>query len=295
MKRLKVILLALILAFICINALAVDCPELIEAAATGDYERVEKLIAKGCDIDFIGDSYFFKKNENIKEPVTALTEAATSGHIEIVKLLIDNDVDIKSNENVLALLFSARFDHIAIVKCLIEHGIDINSKHERYGATVLMAACATGNVELAKYLIGKGVDINEKNSQGETSIIYAARAGHANVIKELINKGADANSKDGVKRSALMLAARTEHIEAIRVLLNNGADINYQLKGATALSEAAGYGRIENVKLLLEKGAKVGFTPYIAGSHDSSLPLRRAEEEGYEDILKLLKAVRAKE
>jgi ankyrin repeat protein len=80
---------------------------------------------------------------------------------------------------------------------------------------------------------------------------------------EFLDDGADPNTHLWNGCSLLILACSKGRLEIVKLLLDKGADINYQMKDyddrdpGTALSCAVNFNREELVQLLLSKGADV--------------------------------------
>ena len=74
---------------------------------------------------------------------TPLICAATAGHLELVKLLVDNNADIE--------LASPEDNH-----------------------TPLMAAALYGHDKIVDFLINKGAHVNARNDKNETALTWAA-------------------------------------------------------------------------------------------------------------------------
>ena len=110
--------------------------------------------------------------------------------------------------------------------------------------TDLMRATANGNIEAVKRHLA---DKDKKNSDGNTALVFAARAGRVEVVELL-----DPTDEDGV--TALMRAAEKGAVEDVPLLIQCGANKqdNY---GYTALMYAAENGHTECVKLLAEQEA----------------------------------------
>jgi hypothetical protein len=102
---------------------------LLRAAELGEVEAARKAIADGADVNCIDP------NDQVATPIF---HAACNGHVEIVKLLLQEGADpnarnIGSNT---ALMLAARRGHIEVVKALIAGGVDVNAC-DRSGGTAL--------------------------------------------------------------------------------------------------------------------------------------------------------------
>ena len=92
--------------------------------------------------------------------------------------------------------------------------------------TLLIAACAYGNVESAKYLIA--YDPSKVKFQvpvnGYTALMAAAMVGHLEVVELLLQNGAVVNVYSHYGITPLSAASRNGHIAIVETLLRNGAD-----------------------------------------------------------------------
>ena len=64
-----------------------------------------------------------------KDKCTALHLAAANGHVDVVKVLIQNGADVNAVDEYkfTALHLAARHGHVDIAKVLIENGADVNA------------------------------------------------------------------------------------------------------------------------------------------------------------------------
>ena len=111
----------------------------LRAAYAGQRDVVEKMLADGEKVDTKDPRY----------GGTALIYAAQQGHIDIVKLLLDNHADINAMSKLgqTALAQAAFHKHLDVVKLLLEHGAKLD---ERLRPGVLKSV--EGNPELIKML-----------------------------------------------------------------------------------------------------------------------------------------------
>lgn len=118
---------------------------LLDAARIGDVDIVRHLLAEGTD----------PNGRDILSGYTALYYAATSGHLEIVKTLVESGAKILDQQNTVfqsALAGAVIVGQTDVVVFLLECGAD---PHERlYGddASLLEAAKSAGFEEIAALL-----------------------------------------------------------------------------------------------------------------------------------------------
>ena len=103
--------------------------------------------------------------------------------------------------------------HLEIVKLLLSHGADVNAQSSS-GNTPLMYACASGHAEVVRSLLEAGANVEDHNENGHTPLMEAASAGHVEVAKILLEFGAGINTHSNeFKESALTLACYKGMIE----------------------------------------------------------------------------------
>jgi ankyrin repeat protein len=112
----------------------------------------------------------------------SLFDACRNGDIEMVKLLIKDENDFKSRKYDNALIWAASNGHFEVVKYLVEKGADIHAKDDQ----PLQYACVFGHFKIAKYLVEKGAHIHAGNDYG---FRRACHHGHFQVSRFLIEKG----------------------------------------------------------------------------------------------------------
>ena len=124
----------------------------------------------------------------------------------------------------------------------------------KMGKTILMAACESGQKEVAEFLVGEGADIHAKDENGIDAMVYAIRNGHNDIVEFLSSKGIDANGKTESGVPYLVLANTSEQIDIVKFLIDNEADVNKTNKeGKSILTFAKSE---EMIGLLKEAGAK---------------------------------------
>jgi uncharacterized protein len=183
----------------------------LDAARTGDADKIRELLAKGVPVDLREDfCLHYHQNEQ-----TALMYAAGAGHLEIVRILL------KAGANV--------------------NAIDkMESREDGGEQTALHYAARQPNVAVVEELLNAGADPNAltKNAwnRGYVPLIYALRAGNRDVVQLLIKCGTNLGSKIGRKQAmsplCAAIAAQRDDVPAaairdfVLLLLEAGADPN---------------------------------------------------------------------
>jgi uncharacterized protein len=101
-----------------------DETPLMMAALKGNTAIAKRLIARGADV--------------YKTGWTPLHYAATGGHVEMIKLLLENHayIDTESPNKTTPLMMAAQYGNAQSVKLLIDEGADISLKNDQ-GMTAL--------------------------------------------------------------------------------------------------------------------------------------------------------------
>jgi hypothetical protein len=117
-------------------------------------------------------------------------------------------------------------------------GADANG-YDESGATPLMNAAESGQVEAVQKLIAKKVDINRKHRDtGTTALMLAAGRGHGEVVDALLAAGAAVDVRDNDERTAYTHAFQNNKFDVSRKVRYVAAN-NVELP-TTPTSGAAG-------------------------------------------------------
>jgi ankyrin repeat protein len=82
---------------------------------------------------------------------------------------LDNNAPLDTTRK---LLDAAKSGDVKTVKLLLEKGADVNTKSDD-GGTALMSAAKRGYMEIIKLLFEKGADVNAKRKDGTTALMLA--------------------------------------------------------------------------------------------------------------------------
>lgn len=157
-----------------------NCANLYTSVRTGNVEDTKIAIAKGDDVNAIGDG-------------KSLLYSAI-----LYPTLLDSRKVKESTE---------------IARLLIEKGADVNAMNYD-GERPLHIASLYGNVEIVKLLIDRGADVNCINPESETPLHKAARNGNIEIIKLLLAKKADKKIRDSSGKIPLDYA-KTNELKAL--------------------------------------------------------------------------------
>ncbi|XP_068249234.1 putative ankyrin repeat protein RF_0381 [Palaemon carinicauda] len=149
-----------------------DAFALLNAAEQGHLEIVKALIDAGADVN-AGEGW-------------VVTAAARGGQTEVMKTLIAAGATKENLDD--SMRFAAQDGHLETVKLLLDNGADAKR------AGVLRAAATGGNLEIVKLFLDAGANITYEEYTGYP-LHFAASEGHMDVVALLVNRSGDINRK----------------------------------------------------------------------------------------------------
>jgi ankyrin repeat protein len=210
-------------------------------------------------------------------------DAAQRKDIASLRALLSKRVNVKTPQadGTTALHWAVHWNDVEATRLLLRAGADPMVKN-RFGASPLSEAAATGNADLIAALLEAGADARAlSTTDGETVLMTAARAGSVDAVRMLIDRGADVNAKEHYKgQTALMWAAAERHADVVKLLLERGADwrvrsIDRETKppklsaassispiprgGFTALLFSAREGDLDTARVMLDAGVDIDY------------------------------------
>jgi ankyrin repeat protein len=270
---------------------------LMYAARENALAAAVPLIAAGADLDSVDP-----------DGATALVIAIINAHYELAELLLraGADPNVVDNEAGMGPLYAAvdmhrlavghgrgnpslsgLLDAVDAARALLERGADPNAALKKpilqrqhtfgdatlgAGATPLMRAAKSGDIEMARLLLGAGADAKLTMPNGTTALMLAAGLGWRNgsPLAPSYDQGSEA-----------------EALETLELLLGLGLDINAaNADGDTALHAAiGGRGSEVIIRFLLERGADP-----VAVNKREQTPLTIAESRSTPAIAALVRA-----
>jgi ankyrin repeat protein len=260
---------------------------LILAVATNNEESVKILLEYKLDINSIdvwgGSGIFCLPNP---------------ANLSVVRRLINRgaSLTIRNNEKYTVLGRAVLNEDLPLIRMLSSHKVDLNAVAAEDG-TALHIATEKCNVDLVKVLVEKGASPDVANSwmygsplQRLFEMYYTSAENKDIIARHLINDaGADVNVHGGNMGSVLNAAILTASIDTIKLILEKGADIGWQdLHGRRPIHYAA-LKTAEHFRLLVESGGDDEDNLGIATKTKSGLTvLHFAVATGRSDLVELI-------
>lgn len=257
---------------------------------------IEQLLNKGVDTNtkLNGRSSYLRAAVKNNNPVAvkrlldrdALSDRKRNGITLATKRGYDS---LGANSDSYSLLFEAvKKQNFEIVKILLENGIDPNDGKNN-SSDSLIQAVNNNSVKIVEILLAKGANPNSiVNDLDRCILSIAADSSEDKIVKLLVENGATVNNGSGGESLILQNAVKKESIKVAIALVESGANPNTKIaeNGDSILSYAAAKGKLELVRSLLKKGAKVN----DARNGGSLSLLKSVENKQSEIVRELLKS-----
>lgn len=247
----------------------------IQAALYSRNRRIVPLLLKnGADIEALG-----------RNGGSALCLAAGLDDEENVKIFLHHGANVNAMDEYGTPLHRASSGgHERIAQILLDHGADVNAGTDEIG-TPLCVASSEGKLEIVKFLLDHGANVDAMNDSHETALHLALDLGIKPIVETLLDHGADVNAVDDDHYTALHLASLHGNEHLVELLLKYGADVNALLEhGDTPLHLASLFGYEHIIKVLLDWGVRVNATSAERGT----ALYAAAKQHGRIQVVKLL-------
>ncbi|KAK8158612.1 ankyrin repeat-containing domain protein [Phyllosticta citrichinensis] len=173
----------------------------------------------------------------------------------------------------MACFLAVEQGHLEVVQLFLDYDVDPNLRILD-GESLLHRAIAKSDYHLSKLLLSYNAKVDIRDWAGKTPLMANAKVANKKVLDLLERHGASMNlfqrgsiwqvwlpddeihQGDKVYATALYVAAMCGVVDVVEFFLGNGADASCRSNlGWTPLHGAAAEGRTECVRLLLERGA----------------------------------------
>ncbi|XP_052825426.1 serine/threonine-protein phosphatase 6 regulatory ankyrin repeat subunit B [Octopus bimaculoides] len=286
----------------------------VDGKAGKSHEMPLHLAAKAKDGELCAEMLLKSgadPNVRLENGETVFHLAARSGHLELIKTLLEEDCSPtqQSKTGDTPLHLAVRYCHPTLVSEILTNVSNKKSRSEavflvnlpqKEGETPMHYATDLipdkirsefDDTDVIKTLLEFGGDIScTTKLTRETPFHYAARSGNSNVLLEITKSKSPSDIRAIVNKqsingwSPLLVASEKGQLEIVKILLQNNARIDvFDEHGKAALHLAAENGHEEVADLLLEYKAFVN-----AKSKIGVTPLHLAAQNGYCNLVKLL-------
>ena len=279
--------------------------------ALSESTKVSKLLLKrGADPNqpFMWRSY---KQEEFKPTHSVLIEAVGKGGLDMVKLLVQGGADVNAvfpnQHGSNALNKAASYGHMDIVKYLVEDAkanvnVEMAGTSGTPATSVLMTAVHAGELDIVKYLVEVGkADVNKviPTSNAGDMVSAASFSGQLDVLKYFIEEvKLDADAQVEHESYGSALAAATS-VSVVRYLTKMaGVDVNMHIKHGrygSALAAHAAYTRLPIVKYLVEEGGADVNLKLDGHRHINALVAAKSVGELNKEVITYLESVASPE
>ncbi|XP_055999999.1 putative ankyrin repeat protein RF_0381 [Ostrea edulis] len=218
----------------------------------------------------------------------AALHAARGGNVNILKLLADNEVDVKhksktgwnilsvagiyanfemsryiiqtypdllhsaDNDGWNAALHAARGGNVKILQLLADNEVDV--KHiNKYSWNILHVACRQSNVEMSRYIIQTYPDLlHTVNNAGWNAALHTARGGNVKILQILADNEVDVKHKDNDGWNILHVAFLKSNLKMSCYIIQTYPDLFHSVDndGWNAALHAARGGNVRILQLL---------------------------------------------
>ncbi|KAM0265161.1 hypothetical protein ACHAQJ_000314 [Trichoderma viride] len=236
-----------------------------------------------------------------KDNLTGAHLAARMGDIDLLRRVIDLERS-KPTENGEDHLYQSLHEaasngHLEAVKILLEHGVPINGLNSDK-ETALFVALSKNRAEVVNFLLDKDATITAGIEYPGSALKQAIIHGNWAASIALLSKGEDANGGSCNDSSPLIDATRRDHIDIFKALILSNADIYRQVthdevgeildenvtSGWAAVHFAAYYGSLKIIRLLVDLEPRT-FDSQTTSGHT---PLHLAVFNNMFEIVKIL-------
>lgn len=193
-----------------------------DLSATNDHGETPLIIAARCGrASYV--EWQLPQMANLggaaKEILSALTEAAASGHDQVVQILLRTGLMAEAQKNI-ALLQAARWGNTRVAETYLKAGLEANVTVE--GQSPLHVAIINAHAEVAKLLLKHGADPSSRDEYGRSSLHLIAEQGMGSLIYCVGD--CDLDAKDWFGRTPLHMAVYHGRVDLVECLLRLGAD-----------------------------------------------------------------------
>ncbi|CAG8443303.1 7218_t:CDS:2 [Diversispora eburnea] len=214
-----------------------------DATAVGKMDRVKALLDPRGSGETTS-SFLLANEASSSSGLTPLHYAASRGHLEIVKWLID------AAGAITALLKASYNGHHHVVAFLLAKQANVHQE-DNDGWTALHNASARGHLKIVKYLLEHTeADVDVKSAKGHTPLMNAASKGHIDIVECLLQRWqANPLIKNSFGETAYDVAAISQEFYICEILEKSERD---WWKGKRALPQPSSFSDLVHLPAMNE-------------------------------------------
>jgi serine/threonine-protein phosphatase 6 regulatory ankyrin repeat subunit B len=212
---------------------------------------------------------------------TALHAATATSRLDVMRYLSSKvDVNAANDDGATPAFAAVREGHFDALCCLLEDCKADATAVDCEGWTLLHVAASKGKLDMVEYLLKKGVSPDAKDRVGFTPLYYAAFHNQPYCAQHLKNLTVAAEF-GGL--TPVQIAAANGHVPVLEVLVTaDNVDLQTE-HGFTAVMAASMNGRLDAVKFLARRGARLDLS-----TNSAFTALHLASENGHLAVVKFL-------
>ena len=217
----------------------------------GQHDCVRALLDHGASVDAL-----------LRDGHSTLMLSCGRDRAPIANLLLEHGAQVnhRRDDGTNALMMACQASSAECVRLLIEHKAQVDAALPD-GTTPLMVVCqAQCDADIAKALIDRGgATVNLARADGATALIIAVTTGQLDLARVLLERRADTSMMYN-RATALHFACEVGEPSAVSLLLEFNANIEQPRgdeTGFTPLHTACAQGRAECARVLLEANASI--------------------------------------
>src|SRR6266702_3376122 len=257
---------------------------LFAALCRNHFGVVEILLKHGGNID-VRD----KREETALHKVIDRDDKVA---IDAVRFLLERGADVNARRDDLwtPLHLAVNIGKLTVARMLLDHQADVNSRNGDGQAPLhLLSKRETSRDEddgrdLVKLLLEWGANVNEQDKNNATPLDVASDYKNPEIIRVLLDHSAKAKTETDIGETTLhgvscvKYESQEDEVPVAQLLLECSVDVNTQHKDhRTPLHLASYHGKLEIVRLLLDRGANANAT-----ADNGESPLHKVSKGKYE-------------
>ena len=257
---------------------------------TGGLTPLLQAAQKGVEFDAITQELLLNgaciEDTDALNGNTALSLAATKGHLSTVALLLSKHANVEArNKRQMTPLLNAALNGASLtVSHLLGYGANIQET-DSGGNTAIHLAVWGGHEDTVALLASKGALLDAPTSQGATPLLITVQNGMTDMCALLLSLGCDVEERHQTEQTVPLQYASIKGCHSmVRLLLAHGADVNTRLGGSTPIFLASQEGNLTTVVTLLQNGADQFLEESIGGA----LPIHAAAHKNYAALVEVL-------